>query len=344
MYVDGHLDLASNVTVHGRDLTRGVPKQRRTEKRDTQELMVTLPELRRARVGVVFATLFTMPVDMVRRPGAAPLKEWQTKVCYETPEEARDLAVEQLEIYEAWADDDRVRLLETRSDLEAHLTAWDDGDRTTGLVLLMEGADPIRTPDELPWWWERGVRLIGPAWQRTRYAGGTSAPGPLTPMGKDLVRAMIDQGMILDTSHLAEESFWDAMDLHPEHVCATHSNARALVPGDRQLTDDMIRAIGDRDGVVGLILGDEMLVADPDADGPVTLDDVQRHAEHVANLIGWEHVAIGSDFDGGFGRQETPEELTRGADFSALGGVAPPDARDGLLGGNWLRFLRSALP
>ncbi len=351
LYVDGHLDLASNVTVHDRDLTRGVLAQRRAEDRSRQELLVTLPELRRGHVGIVFGTLFTLPLDMVRPAGAPPLTEWQKSVCYETPDEAHALAVDQLEIYETWEDDGRIRLLRTQADLQAHVDAWTGGDRTLGVILLMEGADPIRTPDELPWWIDRGLRLLGPAWQRTRYAGGTHAPGPLTNLGTDLVRAMIDHNLPLDASHLAEQSFWDAMALDPTFVFASHSNARALTPGDRHLTDDMIQEIGDRDGVVGLVLGNSMLRDDVDADAPagdpsdpVTLRDVQRHAEYVADLIGWDRVAIGSDFDGGFGVQETPAEITRGADFAKLAEIAPPEAQDGLLGGNWLRFLRRVLP
>ena len=343
LYVDGHLDLASNVTVHKRDLTRRVPALRREEQRDQQELLVSLPELRRGSIGIVFGTLFALPIHMERRPGAAPLADWQKAVCYETPDEAHALAEAQLEVYEEWEDEGHIRILRTRDDLEAHVAAWSEGDGTTGLVILMEGADPIRTPGELPWWTDRGVRLIGPAWQRTRYSGGTKAPGPLTKAGKKLIRAMIEHGVPLDVSHMAEESFWDAMALDPPLVLASHSNARALTPGDRHLTDEMIREIGRRDGIIGLVLGDEMLVEDLDA-APVTLDDVQRHAEYLADLVGWQRVAIGSDFDGGFGVQETPRGINRGADFAKLGRVAPPDAREGLLGGNWLRFLRRVLP
>ena len=342
MYIDGHLDLASNVTVHSRDLTRGVLAQRREDQWDAQELLVTLPELRRGGVGIVFGTLFTLSLDMVRADGAS-LAQWQIDVCYDSPDEAHALAAEQLELYEQWEDDGRIRILRSRDDLEAHVTAWSEGDRTIGLVILMEGADPIRTPDELVWWWERGLRVVGPAWKRTRYSGGTDAPGPLTDAGKELVLAMKEQGMPLDVSHMAEESFWDAMALDPELVIASHSNARALMPGDRHLSDSMIEAIGAKEGIIGIVLGNAFLKPEH-ASEAVTLGDVRRHAEHIADLIGWDRVAIGSDFDGGFGLQETPQGITRGADFSRLGQIAPPYARDGVLGGNWLRFLRRALP
>lgn len=347
LYVDGHLDLAFNVTAHGRDLTRGVLAARRAEKRTSQELLVTLPELRRGHVGVVIGTLFTLPHDFVRPADAPPLTDRQRALTYATPAEAERFALEQLAVYERWEDAGELRILRTRADLDDHARDWQSGGQTLGLVVSMENADPIRTPEDLPTWIERGLRLLGPAWQRTRYGGGTHAPGPLTDLGRDLVRAMIEHGLPLDVSHLAEESFWDALDLAPPLVFASHSNARAITPTDRHLSDAMIAAIGERDGLVGLVLGNEFVkdgVTRTDPKASVTLGDVRRQAEHVADLIGWSRVAIGSDFDGGFGLQETPLGITRGADFAKLGGIAPAEARAGVLGGNWLRFLRRALP
>jgi membrane dipeptidase len=250
-------------------------------------------------------------------------------------------------VYERWADEGHVRILRTRGDLDEHARQWDGGDRTLGVVVSMEGADPIRTPDELGRWVDRGVRLVGPAWQRTRYAGGTHQPGPLTDAGRALVREMDAAGVAIDLSHLAEEAVRDVLDVSTGLVYASHSNARALTPTDRHLADDTLRAVGERDGIVGLVLGNEFVKAGVERGDPkesVTLADVRAQAEHVAGLVGWERVGIGSDFDGGFGLQETPLEITRGADFHVLGAAAPPEARAGFLGGNWLRFLRRALP
>lgn len=340
--IDSHLDLAYNA-FQGRDLTLPLDELRARERRTAEEAMVTLPELRRAGVAVAFATLFVMPRRHAQDSGEGPT--------YATPEEARAQAVEQLELYERWEERGLVRIIRTRGDLEEQVRAY--GGVTAGeppapgLVLLMEGADPVREPSEVSWWWERGVRLLGPAWKATRYAGGTGMPGPLTDQGVELLAAMGECGMALDVSHLAEESFWQALDSWRGPVLASHSNARALVPTDRHLSDDMIRALAERDGVVGLVLANSFLkagVTRQDPKGSVTLADVGRQAEHVAGLAGWERVGIGSDFDGGFGRQEVPLELDRGADFARLGEIAPPEARAGVLGGNWLRWLRGALP
>ena len=347
MYVDGHLDLAFNEVALGRDLTRTVEAIRRDENRTDQEVLVTLPELRRGRVGVVVATLFAIPDGLWRPPGAPPLTDRQRALTYATPDEAERRALDQLGVYRRWEDEGHVRILRSRTDLDDHAAAWDGGDRTLGVVVSLEGADPIRSPDELGRWLDRGLRLVGPAWQRTRYAGGTHQPGPLTGAGRDLVHAMKDAGVALDLSHLADEAVRDVFDLDPGPVFASHSNARALVPGDRHLTDETLREIGARDGIVGIVLGNEFVKAgvrrgDPKAS--VTLADVRAQAEHVAGIVGWGGVGVGSDFDGGFGLQETPLELTRGGDFAALGAAAPPEAREGFLGANWLRFLRRVLP
>jgi membrane dipeptidase len=347
LYVDGHLDLAANAVLKGRDLTQPVDVLRQSEKRTREEVLVTLPELQRAEVGVAFATLFALTAEAVRPPAADPLTARERAHAYRTPEEAERAGLEQLAVYERWEEAGHVRVLRTRGDLDGHAEKWEAGDRTLGLVLLMEGADPIRQPDDVGAWFDRGVRIVGPAWQRTRYAGGTHAPGPLTPAGRDLAWALDEAGLALDLSHLAEESFWDALDAFGGPVLASHSNARAITPTDRHLSDAMLRAVGERDGVVGLVLGNAFLRDGVARDAPkeaVTLADVAAQAEHVAAIVGWGRVAVGSDFDGGFGLQEVPAEITRGADFGRLGEAVPAEARDGFLGGNWLRFLRRALP
>ena len=302
--VDAHLDLADNVLA-GRDYTLEVAEIRARERRDHEQCTVSLPELRRGGIAVAFATLYTGPDgwtdDGEPRYDSSPA----------------DGARRQLAVYRGWRDEGRVRLITTARELDAHLELW-AADGTTGLVVLMESADAIEQPRDLPAWWADGVRLIGPAWSRTRYAGGTHRPGGLTALGRELVARMAEQGVALDTSHLAEESFWDALEIGAHSVLASHSNARALVPTDRQLSDEMIRAIGDGDGVIGLNLYSQFLNAGWTSQGEhpeVTLADVRAHAEHIAGLIGWDRVGIGSDLDGGLGLEETPAELDTIADL-----------------------------
>jgi membrane dipeptidase len=347
--VDGHLDLAHNAVALGRDLTLDLDALRDAERRPYETAMVTFPELRRAGIDLVFATLFANPAERVpmqpgerTRPPAHPPAPG-----YVDAEGAHRQAREQLDYYRWMEEAGWVRLIQDAEGLAALARdrRSDPEASPIGLVLLMEGADPIRTPDEIAWWWDQGLRLLGPAWQRTRYAGGTRAPGGLTDLGVALIEAMASLGMALDLSHLAEAALWEALERFPGKVVATHSNARALTPTDRHLGDDAILAIGDRGGVVGIVLGNAFLDRGAHLAGrEVRLDAVARQAGHVAGLIGWDRVGIGSDFDGGLGREETPTELTRAADWERLGAAAPAAHAGDLLGGAWWRWLESALP
>jgi membrane dipeptidase len=218
-------------------------------------------------------------------------------------------------------------------------------------VLLLEGADAIRDESDLHMLFDAGLRIVGLAWQRTRFAGGTRAPGPLTPLGVQLLPMLDRLGIIHDTSHLAEESFWQLLDLAAGPVIASHSNCRAIVPTDRQLSDQMICAVSSRGGVIGINLYEKFLLS-PEEYGKrrATLEDVVRHARHICDLTGdAAHVGLGTDMDGGFGREKIPAEIETSADLLRLGGALSAggfgDEQIGaILGGNWLRFFARSLP
>jgi membrane dipeptidase len=331
--VDAHLDLAWTAVHSGRDLTR--PAER------ASGALTSLPELGAAGVALVGATLFAEPADAWLEP---------VEGGYRTPEEAEAQALEMLRLYRDWEARGAVRIVTGRASLQDHLTRF-AADAVPGLLLLIEGADPIVEVGDLPAWWERGVRMIGLAWGPTRYAGGTGSTRGLAPEGAELLEAMADLGVIHDASHLSEEAFAQALELPQHALCVTHATARALmtparVPLNRFLSDDQIRAVGERDGVIGLAMLNDFLRAGWTAgDPPVTLaGEAAAHLRHIAGLAGWERVGIGTDVDAGHGRAETPLELDSVADWHRIGDLAPAEARAGVLGGNWLRFLRAALP
>jgi membrane dipeptidase len=345
--VDAHLDLAENVTFFGRDYTLSAAEIRQREQRTRRQAMVSLPDLERGGIAVVGATV--TPGFLVADVGA----DFEPRsALYRTPEEAEAHALDQIALYEAWQTQGRIRLLTSAPELDRHLDLWRQ-DRKPGLVLLMEGADPIVRVGDLPAWWRRGLRMIGLTYGDTAYgcgvAGGheTFRTGGLTPAGISLLEAMAAQGFIWDVSHLTEAGIRQGLTLNGLRVCASHANAQALTPTDRHLSDPIIRAIAARDGVIGLVLYNGFLESRWRKDRSIRVsvrEHLARHAAHMARLVGWNHIGIGSDLDGGFGLEESPVEIETVADLEKVDGAVPAEAREAVLSTNWLDFLRSALP
>lgn len=345
--VDSHLDLAENVTLFGRDLTLSVADIRTSERRTKSQATVSLPELERGGIAVVFATV--TPGFLVADVGA---NFEPRSALYETPEEAEAQALKQIALYEAWEKQGRVRLLKSVGDLDHHLHLWQQ-DRKPGLVLLMEGADPIVHVRDLPRWWQRGVRIIGLTFGDTTYGSGvgggstTFKRGGLTQEGVALLESMAELGFSWDISHLTEEGIWQGLDLKFPRVCASHANVQALTSTDRHLSDAVIRAVAERKGVIGLVLYNRFLEPRWKRDTPITVtleEHMRRHADYIAKLTDWTHIGIGSDLDGGFGLEESPSEINTVADLHIVGAALPPEARDKVLSTNWLDFLRASLP
>ncbi len=352
--VDAHQDIAYNALTFNRDYTRSARETQRLE-RDTDTLAragratLGLPDALLGRVALACGTLFVAPE-------ASKMGAWDT-LTYRDAREAYAQALRQMDFYQRLADDSaRVRLVRTQAELDAVLATWGDGanfeDHVQGLLLLMEGADPISEPQQFEEWYERGVRAVGLAWTGTRYSGGTRAPGPLTGLGRDLLEVMASFNVALDLSHSSEEAFYEALDLYGgDAIIASHSNPRKFCDTDRHLSDDMIRRLAERDGVMGVVLYNAFLDGryqrgDPRLPLTVILDIV----DHVCQVTGSAaHVGLGSDFDGGFGVDSIPEGIETVADLWSLGpalrarGFSEADAA-AVLGGNMLRKLRQALP
>ena len=343
--VDAHEDIAWNKLALGRDFFESVAQKRAREgatpAHGEGSAVIGFPELLAGNVRIIFATLYVARA----RPDR---KAWGKT--YSTSQEAHDQAMEQIAYYAMLASDPRVSLITTRGDLDRVVHSETP---RIGIVVLMEGADPIVAPEQTPEWFDVGVRIVGPAWSQTRYSGGTRAPGPLTELGRALMPQLERAGMILDTSHMAEQSFFDALELFQGAVIASHSNCRAFVNTDRQLSDEMIRALIARDGVIGVVVYNRFVqegwdkTARKDA---VTLAVVIKHTRHICELAGdARHVGIGTDFDGGFGMESTPREIDTVADLQKLGdALSAASFSDAdianILGGNWIRLLRRALP
>jgi membrane dipeptidase len=355
--LDSHLDIAMNYVAYGRDFRLGSwAKQRREGKFPGHPFdgigvaSVGQPDLLLGRTGIVFASLWTPPKGA---PFCPP------NIMYETPRQAYQQALRQWDYYQRLADQhDNIRLIRFQHELQTVLESWaDDQDmlqHKVGLVLQMEGADPILEPKQVEEWVERGVRIIAPAWRATRYSAGTGAPGRLTPLGRELLEQMSHYGLILDLSHMAEAAYFECIDRYEGALIATHSNPRRFVASDRQLSDDMIRALAERDGVIGIVPFNEFLLEGwkswTGRKEKVHIRRMLDAIDHVCQVTGSaRHVGIGTDWDGGFGWESIPIpfdshiDLWKIESYLTRRDYSPADVRN-ILCGNFLRILGASLP
>lgn len=309
--------------------------------------MLGLADWLKGRVGVVVATLQTVP-----RESALP-----GEITYVTPEEAHQQALAQLDVYRRWTQlSEQLVLIRDSAQLDAVASSWaeshaDVSERRVGLVLLMENADPIRRLEDVAFWAEQGVRMIGPAWHANRFSGDTLEGGPLTVLGRQLLKEMDTLRLTLDLTHMSEEACLQALDAYSGSLVASHAHSRRTVNRERLLSERVIQGIAARDGVVGVMpLNWALKQGWCLADGKnVELGAVADAVEAICEITGdCSHVGIGSDFDGGQGAESAPAEIDTVADLIKLGpvlmgrGFSSADIAV-VMGGNWLRFLRRQL-
>jgi membrane dipeptidase len=358
LLIDGHLDLAWNMLTFGRDYTRPLAEIRAAEagtqiKEWNGTTALGWDAFRQANTAVIFATLFAAPYK-------AWLGDWDI-FCYHDFEQAHAMYRDQLNFYERWIGEhpEQLRLLRSRADFNTHWAEWQNAttEQTPpiGLVLLIENAEGVRDPHELEFWWESGIRLIGPAWRGTRYCGGTQDPGPLTDEGKALLRRMGEIGFTLDLSHMDEAAFMQALEIYEGPLIASHSNAHALVPREtnRHLSRAMIDGLLERDGIIGVVPLNGFLDAEwkkGDDRATVPLHKLAAQIDHYCQRAGnTQHVAIGSDLDGGHGIESLPDGVDSIADLHKLApllrdmGYSEIDLK-AIFHGNWQRFLETSLP
>jgi len=358
LIVDAHQDLAWNILSYGRDYSISAGDTRVREQGTkipemNGDTLLGWPEYQAGNVGIIFATLFAAPIR-------AKLGEWDTQN-YKDADEANLIYNRQLDAYYHLIDEhhDKFQLVLNQGDLQSVLSIWTQEDNSkcpVGLVPLMEGAEGVRQPSELSEWWDRGVRIIGPAWTGTRYCGGTREPGPLTKEGRELLLGMVDIGFTLDISHMDVLAVLQALDEYPGRIIASHANAKALMPNtdsNRFLSDREISGLIERNGIVGVIPYNRFLVdrwVPNDGREVVSLSLVANQIDHICQIAGnTNHVGIGSDFDGGFGLQQTPIEIDTVADLQKLvpylteKGYTEADV-SAVMGQNWIRFLFESLP
>jgi membrane dipeptidase len=348
---DAHLDLSMNALEWNRDLTRPIAEIREREKGlsdkpDRGRGVVSFPEMRRGGIGLCVATQIARYVKRSNsRPG------------WHSPEQAWAQTQGQLAWYRAMEERGEMVQIKTRGELQRHLALWNGNGAPIGYILSLEGADSILSFKHLERSYEQGLRAVGPAhYGPGLYAQGTDATGKFPPLGRELLREMDRLGLILDVTHLTDEEFPEALELYHGPIWASHSDCRALAPHQRQLSDEQIRALAQRGAVIGAALDAWMMVPNwirqqttPEAVG-LKLERLVEHIDHVCQITGsTRHSGIGSDLDGGFGREQAPTDLETIADLSRIPellrarGYSEADIR-AIACENFVRFLAQALP
>ena len=355
LILDSHLDLGFSALQINRDLMQPAATIRTHDPMDVLDnfgsCTVSLPELRRGKVGIVCATVMSRldPTDRATRTGMYAQSQ------------THGVGRGHLAYYQALDHLGQVEMLHTVRQLDEAERRWreaeipaDGSGPPIGVVLSMESADPILDPDQVAEWHAAGLRMVSLSHYGTStYSHGTATEGGLLPPARPLIKALAAAGIIIDVTHLTDEAHWELLSCYDGPHCASHHNCRALTPGQRQLTDDMILSIAERGGVIGAAFDAWML--DPawrrdlrpgDQQTAATLQTVVEHIDHIAQLTGTsQHCGIGTDLDGGFGTEQAPRDLNTIADLPNLipllheKGFSSQDV-DGILAGNWLRLLR----
>ncbi len=348
---DAHLDLAMNAMEWNRDLTRPVAEIREREKgmRDKPDRgnnTVSFPAMREGRIGLCVATQIARYVKK-----GNPLPGWHS------PQQAWAMTQGQLAWYRAMEEAGQLTPVTDVPSLDACLTRWENPapEEPIGYILSLEGADSLVTPDHVERAWEMGLRAIGPAhYGPGTYAQGTDAAGGIGEKGRALLRKMEELNIILDATHLCDDSFREAMDHFNGPVWASHSNCRSLVPHNRQFSDEQLRELIGRGAVIGMPLDAWMMVpgwirgvSTPEKAG-LTLEVMANHIDHICQLAGnAAHVGLGTDLDGGFGTEQCPSDVDTIADLQKLPallkkrGYSETDIGN-ILHQNWVGFLRRA--
>ncbi|MBX3000393.1 MAG: membrane dipeptidase [Caldilineaceae bacterium] len=353
LIIDAHLDLSMNALQWNRDLIASVYTIRTREQRMSGKGRaggtVAFPEMRQGRIALSFATVLSRSTGTT-----VPYYD------FDSPTQAHGMARGQLAYYHALQRMGLIRMIEDATGLD---DLWGDWERweasgaapgqepPLGFVLSMEGADPILDPAQLEEWTDLGLRALGLThYGPGRYAGGTGTEKGLTDLGRAILPEMERLGVLCDLTHMSDQAFWQALEIYNGPVLASHNNCRALVPHQRQFSDDQIRAIAERDGVIGAAMDIWMVVpgwtfADAGKRN-VFLSQVIDHIDHVCKITGsTRHIAIGTDLDGGFGLEQSPADLDTIADLQKIPdllrqrGYGEEDIA-AICHGNWLRLLR----
>ena len=345
---DAHLDLAMNAMEWNRDLRWSVEairqhEQGMTDKPDRGHNTVSFEAMRKGNIGLCMATQI-----------ARYVKPESTLPGWKSPHQAWAQTQGQLAWYRAMEAEGELTQITNSEQLETHLQAWKKSPDTQpiGYILTLEGADSIVDLGYLEKSYQEGLRAIGPAhYGPGTYAHGTNSVGGIGSKGKALLKEIERFNLILDATHLCDQSFWETMKVYNGPVWASHNNCRALVDHNRQFSDAQFKELIARNAVIGVALDAWMMVPhwQKGVSTPpgmrLTLEHMIDHIDHICQLAGnADHVGIGTDLDGGFGKEQCPSDIDTIADLQKLSpllskrGYAEQDILK-IMHGNFIAFL-----
>ncbi len=346
---DAHLDLSMNAMEWNRDLTWSIADIRKseegmTDKPDRGKNTVSFEAMRKGNIGICVATQIARYVKKENR-----LPGWNS------PQQAWAQTQGQLAWYKAMEEIGALSQITNLQELDAQLKRWETQKDSSpiGYILSLEGADSIVTIEHLERSYEQGLRAIGPAhYGPGTYAHGTDSVGGIGHKGKSLLKEIERLNIILDATHLCNESFWETMKVYTGPVWASHNLCRKFVPHNRQFSDEQLKELIARKGVIGMALDAWMMVPNwirgkstPEGMG-VSLNQIVENIDHICELSGNSlHVGIGTDLDGGFGKEQGPVDVDTIADLQKIPallsarGYTQADI-DNIMHHNFLSFLR----
>lgn len=362
--IDAHEDL-SYESLYGKfDYTRSVADNRRFNQGPEKfQSIIGWPELQNGQIGLVFGTIFNCP------PDAPEATSVPGETYYRNGEEFHRCVTRHFRFYHELAErhPDQFRLVKTKADYQEVIQPWLEHQahfpeitHPVGIAFLLEGAEGLRSFEDLDTYYAQGLRMIGPVWGGGRWCAGTRShiKDELTAEGRELLRHMEAKGFGLDISHMKNHSAMDAMQTYSGTIFASHVNCDALVQGlpvERHFKDETIRELAAHDGAMGVIPYNSFLDAawwqrTELPRNTVTLDTLANHIDHICQLTGSSrHAAIGTDADGGFGYPQIPEEMNDIHDIQKLAavlekrGFTAQDIRN-VFHENWQRILERNLP
>ena len=348
-WFDAHLDIAC-IALEGRDLSIDDPAKSGSP---NPPGAITFPSLARGNVRACLATVFTEP------NGKNPAISYVSGDAVSASAAGR----KQIDLYHRWAEEGRLDFFPPRSHLVQY--AWNKRDPLPDsplraavtppltIGILVEGADVIREPAELEWWVEQGVVQVGLAWARqTRYAGGNTCETGLTDLGRAMIAEIDRLGVVHDASHLSDASLRELFERTNKPVVASHSNCRGILddgslelgPRQRHLTDDSIREIGRRGGMIGSVIYSPFIIRGGKRERRASLEEWARHIDRTCELVGnRSQIGLGSDADGGFSALTLPQGIDQPSQYALFGETLAARGWtnaeiDGFAWGNWARF------